>query len=163
MDLRSPIPDNISDVLLRVIRFTQLRRAILQRNIRGIKTPGYVPRDLPVIEFADVLDNAVTEHCRHHRLLFRDTANIKFGTGGTMRIRPLADEYAKTLLQANPDEYLTLQINRLLEDCLNQKVAEELIRQDAGPVCGSFGVELDQMVAVDASAEDLPPQKSPTD
>jgi hypothetical protein len=160
MDLLSPILDNVSDLLLRVIRFTQLRRAVLQRNIRGMSTPGYVPRDLPVIEFAEVLDNAITEHRQHCRLLFRDTANIRFGLGGTMRIRPLTDEYARALLQANPDEYLTLQINRLLEDCLNQKVAEELMRQDSRPICGSMGVDLDDMVAVDASPEDLPPQTS---
>ena len=163
MDLRSFIPDNPSDVLVRIIRFTQLRRAILHENIRGVNTPGYVPRDLPVIEFAGLLDDAVTEHRRHHRLVFRDTANITFGPGGTMRIRPLTDEFAKTLLEANPDEYLALQINRLLEDCLNQKVAEELIRQASGPMCGAFGMGLDEMVAAEASAEDLPPKTDSAD
>jgi hypothetical protein len=163
MDLRSPIVDNVSDVLLRIVRFTQLRRVILNRNICGIDVPGYVPRDLPVVEFAGVLDNAIAEHRRHHRLLFRDTANIKFGAGGTLRVRPLTDEYARTLLRANRDEYLALQINRLLEDWLNQKVAEELIQEDSRPMCRPFGVDLDDMVAVEASSEDAPPRTNSMD
>ena len=57
-------------------------------------TPGYIPRDLPVVEFAAMLHVAVSEHVQHHRLVFRDTTNMTFGDGGTMRIHPIADDHA---------------------------------------------------------------------
>ena len=156
MDLLSLIPDNISEVLLKIIQFTELRRSVLYRNIHGVNTPGYSPRDLPVVEFAEVLNAAINEHVQHHRLLFRDTANIAFGGGGAMRIHPIADEGARTLLETNRDEYLELQIDRLLENSLNQKVAEQLMQQNTGPICGSVRVDRDEVMASDMFPEDLP-------
>lgn len=163
MDLSALIPDNISEVLLKIIQFTELRRSILHRNIHGISTPGYAPRDMPVVEFAGVLNAAINEHVQHHRLLFRDTPNIAFGGGGTMRIHPVADERARALLEADRDEYLELQVNRLLENSLNQKVAKELMRQNTGPSCGSVRVDLDEVMASDAFPDDSPSPPNSTD
>jgi flagellar basal body rod protein FlgB len=134
MDLLSLIPDNITEVLVEIMRFTELRRPILHRNIHSVDTPGFIPHDLPVREFADVLDAAVTEHLRNHRLLFRDTANIWFGVRGSARVRPVVDAHAHALLQKSRDEYIEMQVNKLLENALNRKVAGELLQQKCG-VC----------------------------
>jgi hypothetical protein len=130
MDLPPLVQDNIGEVLVKIIGFTDLRRSILHGNIHNLHAAGYVPQDLPVLEFAEVLDSAVTEHLQNHRLLFQDTLHIRFGPNGVMHIRPVVDEYAKTLLDSDPDEYLELQIDRLLENTLNRMVAEQLIRQN---------------------------------
>ncbi len=130
MDLPPLIQDNIGEVLVKIIGFTDVRRTILHGNIHNLHRKGYVPQDLPVLEFAEVLDSAVTEHLQNHRLLFQDTLHIRFGPNGVMHIRPVIDEYAKTLLESDPDEYLELQIDRLLENTLNRMVAEQLIRQN---------------------------------
>jgi flagellar basal body rod protein FlgB len=156
MDLLSLIPDNITEVLVKIIQFTELRRGILNGNIRGLHTPGYAPRDLPVIEFAELLHVAISEHLQHHRLLFRDTTNIAFGNGGTMRIHPVADDPARTLLQTNPDEYLNLQINRLMENSLNWTVAQELIRRRSGTASCLPYLNRDNAAATDVLPEDQP-------
>jgi len=126
------IPDNVSEVLVKIIRFTDLRRRILHQNLHNVDTPCFTPRDLPVREFAEVLNEAVAEHLRSHRLLFRDTGNIQFGPKDTMRIQPEVDSHAHGLLQTDRDEYVELQVNKLLENSLNRKIAEELLRHKCG-------------------------------
>jgi len=163
MDLLSFIPDNITEVLVKIIQFAELRRGILNGNVRGVHTPGYVPRDLPVVEFADLLHVAIGEHVQHQRLLFLDTANITFGNGGTMRIHPVTDDHARTLLQANLDEYLNLQINRLVENSLNLKVAQELMQRHSGTACCLPYADRDKAVATDASPEDLSSRPAATE
>jgi hypothetical protein len=132
MDLLSLIPDNITEVLLKIVRFTELRRRILQRNIHHVGREDFVPQDMPVREFADLLDHAVAEHLRNDRLLFRDTRSIRFGAHGEMRVRPHEDVQARALLARDPDAYMEMQVNKLLENALNRKVAEELLRQKYG-------------------------------
>ena len=163
MDLLSFIPDNITEVLAKIVQFTELRRGILNGNIRGLHTPGYVPRDLPVLEFAELLHVAIGEHLQHHRLLFRDTANINFGDGGTMRIHPIADEHARTLLETNPDEYLNLQISRLLENSLNWKVAQELMQRHSGTIYSLPDMNPDKAVATDTFPDDQPSRPAATE
>jgi hypothetical protein len=163
MDLLSLIPDNITEVLVKIVQFTDLRRGILNGNIRGMDTPGYIPRDLPVLEFAELLHVAIGEHLQRHRLLFRDTTNMTFGDGGTMRIHPIADDRAAALLKTNPDEYLNLQINRLVENSLNGKVAQELIRQHSGTACCPPNVDSGNAVATDVFPEDLSSRPATTE
>jgi flagellar basal body rod protein FlgB len=161
MDLLPFIPDNITEVLAKIVQFTELRRGILNGNVRGIHTRGYRPRDLPVVEFANLLNVAISEHLQHHRLLFRDTENITFGDGGTMRIHPIADEHAGSLLQTNPDQYLNLQISRLFENSLNWQVARELMQRHSGTVCDLPSMTRDNAVATDVFSEDLPSRPAP--
>jgi hypothetical protein len=162
MDLVSFIPDNITEVLAKIVQFTELRRGILNGNVRGIRTHGYIPRDLPVAEFADLLNVAISEHMQHHRLLFRDTQNIIFGDRGTMRVRPIADEHAGALLQTNPDGYLNLQTARLWENALNCQVARGLMQRHSGTVCSLPDTDRDA-VATDAYPEDLPSRPASTE
>jgi flagellar basal body rod protein FlgB len=129
MNLPSLIIDNITELLVKIIEFTQTRREILTQNINNVHDSGFVPKDLLVDEFSELLHNAIDEHIQNRRLLLRDTENIKFGVNGSFEVKPIVDEYAKKLLENNRDEYLELQLNKLLENSLNQKVAAQLLRQ----------------------------------
>ncbi|MBN1509258.1 MAG: hypothetical protein JW955_20605 [Sedimentisphaerales bacterium] len=163
MDLLPFIPDNITEVLVKIVQFTELRRGILNGNVRALHTPGYAPRDLPILEFANLLHVAVGEHLRHRRLLFHDTTNIKFGGGGTMRVHPITDDHARRLLETSPDEYLNLQIGRLLENSLNWKVARELLRRHSGTICNLPNVSSDKVVATDGFPDDEPSRPAATE
>ena len=134
MNLTSLITDNITEILVKIIEFTETRQKILTRNITNIHDPGFVPKDLAVDEFSNSLNNAIDEHIRNQRLLLRDTENVKFGGSGSFEVKPLVDECGKELLEESRDEYLELQINKLSENSLNQRVAAELLRQKRRPV-----------------------------
>ena len=45
---------------------------------------------------------------------------------------PVVDEPARRLLEANANEYLELQLKKLSENAINQKVAAELLKQKQG-------------------------------
>lgn len=157
------IADNISDVLVKIVHFTQLRRRVLHENLHKAGDPGFTPKDLPVRELAEVLNVAVAEHLQSHRLLFRDTPNIKFGPNNTMEAWPVVDPQAHALLQTNRDEYTELQIGKLLENCLNRKVAEELLRQKGGTVSPDVDWELGKLLAGDQPTVDSPANGDITD
>ncbi len=126
------ITDNIAEVLVKIIKFTRTRQKILIRNINSIHTPGFVPKDLAVDEFSDLLHEAIYEHTHNRRLLLRDTESIKFGPAGRFEVKPLIDKYAKELLLEDKNKYLELQIDKLLENMLNYRVAAELLKQKQG-------------------------------
>ncbi len=128
MNLTSLITDNITEILVKIIEFTRTRQKIITQNITNVNNPGFVPKELAVNEFSGLLNNAIDEHIRNQRLLLRDTENIKFGAGGSFEVKPMVDEHSKELLEENRDEYLELQITKLLENSLNQRVAAELLR-----------------------------------
>ena len=134
MNLPSLATDNITELLTKIIEFTHARQKILTQNMNNVHSQGFIPKDLNVDEFSEVLKDAVSEHIRNQRLLLRDTENIKFGEEGRIEIRAIPDKYAKEVLENNPDEYIELQINKLLENSLNQRVAAELLRQKQGTV-----------------------------
>jgi flagellar basal body rod protein FlgB len=134
MKLSSLVSDNISEVLVKILQFTQTRHNILTQNINNINSPGFLPRDLAVDEFSKLLNGALNEHVRCQRLMLRDTDNIKFGMDGAFEIKPIIDQRAKALLEEDCDLYLEMQINKLLENSLNRKVAAELLKQKQGAV-----------------------------
>ena len=129
MNLMSLITDNITEILVKIIEFTHNRQKILSQNITNVNKPGFVPKELAVEEFSNLLNNALEEHIRNQRLILRDTENIKFGVRGSFEVKPMADKHSKELLEKNRDKYLELQINKLLENSLNQRVAAKLLRQ----------------------------------
>ncbi len=129
MNLTSLITDNVTELLIKIIEFTKSRQKILIQNINNIHRVDFVPKDLAIEEFCGVLNNAIDEHTHNQRLLFYDTQNIKFGAASSLKIYPKIDEEAKELLEENCNEYLELQIDKLIENSLNQKVAAELLRQ----------------------------------
>jgi len=134
MNLASLIVDNIGELLVKIIEFTQTRQKILSRNINNVHSFDFVPKDLAVDEFSELLNGAIEEHIRSGRLMLRDTGSIKFGVSGSFEAKPVVDEYAKELLEENRDDYLELQISKLLENSLNQRAATELFRQKQGMI-----------------------------
>jgi flagellar basal body rod protein FlgB len=134
MNLTSLITDNIAEILIKIVKFTQTRQKILIQNIINIHDPGFVPKELAVNEFSDLLNNAIDEHVRNERLVLRDTENIKFGMSGGLEVKPVVDKYGKELFQQDRDEYIEWQTSKLWENSLNQKVAAELLKQKQGTI-----------------------------
>jgi flagellar basal body rod protein FlgB len=134
MNLMSLLTDNITDILIKIVKFTRTRQKILIQNIINVQDPGFTPKELEVDEFSDVLNNAIDEHVRNNRLVLRDTENIKFGTSGSIELKPIVDEQGIKLLEENREEYIERQINKLWENALNQKLAAELLRQKQGTI-----------------------------
>jgi flagellar basal body rod protein FlgB len=67
----SLVTDNITELLVKIIEFTQTRQKILTQNVNNLHTLGFVPQDLAVDEFSDLLNGAIDEHIRSRRLLLR--------------------------------------------------------------------------------------------
>jgi len=134
MNTPSVVTDNITELLVKIIEFTQIRQKILYHNINNHRGLDFVPKDLAVDEFSRSLDVAINEHVRNRRLVLCDTQNVRFGARGTFETEPIVDEEAGRLLAANRDEYLEMQLNKLMENSLNQRVAAELLRQKQGMV-----------------------------
>ncbi|HUT31466.1 MAG TPA: hypothetical protein VMX13_16850 [Sedimentisphaerales bacterium] len=130
----SLVTDNIAELLVKIVEFTQTRQKVLTRNINNLRSPGFIPCDLDVDEFSELLNCAVDEHLRAHRLLLRDTENIKFGPSGAFQVKPVPDDHAKKLLEHSPDQYIELQINKLMQNSINQRIATELLKQKQGAV-----------------------------
>lgn len=138
MNLTALITDNITEILKKIIEFTQARQKILAQNITNLNTPGFVPRELEVDEFSDMLHNAIDEHIRSQRLILQDSENIKFCSSGGFTAKPINDETSKQLLEENRDQYLELQINKLWENSLNQKMAAEILKQKQEVVFSNY-------------------------
>lgn len=129
MNLTLSTTDNITELLVKIIEFTQTRQKILIQNINHCNRYGFIPKDLAVDEFCNLINGAINEHSRSRRLLFCDTKNIKFGDSCRLEVRPTTDEHAQKLLEGNRNKYIELQINKLLENSLNQRAAAVLLRQ----------------------------------
>jgi len=129
MNLLALVTDEITEILIKIMQFTQRRQKVLTRNIREMGKPGFEPRDLAVEEFSESLNTAIEEYARNRRLVLCDTATIRFGLDGKVDAEPVRDEPGKELLDRDRDEYLEFQLDKLLENSLNQRVAAELIRQ----------------------------------
>lgn len=121
------ITDGIAELLVNVIEFTDIRQKILNQNINNMHISGYVPQDLPINEFSELLDDAIDEYIQNRQFLLCDSSNIKFSGG--LYVRPIPDGAAKSLLEEDRDKYLESQINKLMENSLNQRLAAELLRQ----------------------------------
>jgi len=134
MNLMSLITDNVTELLIKIVKFTQTRQKLLIQNIINAQNPGFVPQELEVDEFSDLLNNAIDEHVRNQRLVLCDTENIKFGARGSIELKPVLDEHGIKLLEENRDEYIERQISKLWENSINQKVAAELLRQKQGTI-----------------------------
>ena len=129
MKLSPSTTDNITEVLFKIIEFTRARQDILISNVNNVNEPEFVPEDLMVEEFSILLSGAIDEHINSQRLVLYDTEHIKFGSGGNFEVKPVVDGYAVELLESNSDEYLELQIDKLVENSLNLRIASELLRQ----------------------------------
>ncbi|MHC5059917.1 MAG: hypothetical protein ACYTFK_02375 [Planctomycetota bacterium] len=119
--------DNITELLAKIVEFTERRHKILSHNIEAVETPGFVPMDLDDADFADLMSQAVSEHIRNKRLLLRDSNTVKFGPSGSFKTVPIVDDYAKQVFEKDTKEYLKLQIDKLSENLINNRTASELL------------------------------------
>ncbi|MFC1738788.1 hypothetical protein ACFL1G_07060 [Planctomycetota bacterium] len=129
MKLQSVVTDNITELLVKIIKFTRARQKILVRNINSVNIRGFKPKELSVGDFSSLLNNAINEHIENRRLVLCDTENIKFGIGGSVEIKAVTDKFAQYVLKKSRNAYLELQIDKLMENSLNQKIAAVLLRQ----------------------------------
>ncbi len=134
MNLTTTVTDNIGELLVKIIEFTRVREEVLTGNINDVHIDGFEPRDLVDEEFAEALAGAVGGHMRFKRLVLRDTDNVKFGMNGSFKVKAVVDEYARSLLDSDKQEYLEHQTHKLAENSLNRRVASELLRQKHGMV-----------------------------
>jgi hypothetical protein len=75
------------------------------------------------------MTEAVSEHIRSKRLLLCDRENISFGEAGSFDVDPVIDSKAKDLLKTNTKDYLQMQIHKLSENLMNNRIAVELLKQ----------------------------------
>jgi flagellar basal body rod protein FlgB len=132
MNLPLLITDNITELLLKILKFTQMRERILRENINNFHAREFVPKDLTVEEFSEALNEALGEYVQKRRLMFRDRENIKFGVNGNFEAWAVEDAHAQKLLMKNPDAYLKLQLRKLFENTINQRMTRELLKQKEG-------------------------------
>ncbi|MBN2020530.1 MAG: hypothetical protein JW749_09920 [Sedimentisphaerales bacterium] len=129
MNLQTLATDNITELLLKIIEFTQNRQEIIIQNIKSAHNCNFVPKDMPVEEFSNLMNIALFEHALNQRLLLCDGRHIKFGANGTIEITPVIDAQGKLLLEKDRNGFLRAQITKLMENTLNQKIATEMLRQ----------------------------------
>lgn len=127
MDAWPLITDGITELLVNIIEFTNIRQKVLHQNINNMHISDYVPQELPIDEFSELLDDAIDEYIHSRHFLLCDSSNIKFGGG--LYVRPVSDRAALSLLEEDRDKYLESQIDKLMENSLNQRLAAELLRQ----------------------------------
>ena len=100
MKLSATTIDNITEVLTRIVEFTDRRREVLTRNLFDYQSDGFQPKDLPVCEFAECID-----------------------------VDPVIDSKAQNLLKRSTKDYLQMQIHKLSENLMNNRIAVELLKQ----------------------------------
>ncbi len=129
MDLSLLIEDNIDEILVRIIEFTRRRHKIITDNINNIDMPGFVPVCLDVEQFADIMNGALAEHLLNDRLVLADTESITFQQGGSFEAKTIIDQDAKELFENDIAAYMQTQREKLKENSLHNRIANEILRQ----------------------------------
>lgn len=127
--LPPPTTDNLTELLCRIIDFTERRKEVLTRNLFDYRSSNFVPKDLPVHEFADTLTHALAEHIRNKRLLLEDRQNVHFYGNGDFDAAATVDSEGAVLLENNPQAFIQEQIRKLSENLIHNRLATELLRQ----------------------------------
>jgi hypothetical protein len=115
--------DSVTEVLEKILYFIVSRHKILKDNIAKFYHEGFVPLDLPVDEFATIIEYAI-EHKRNNLFLLYNTNNIEFRPDGTVLAVPVVDRDAQKSLKSNIDEFLEEQFKKLEESSSDQKFTE---------------------------------------
>jgi hypothetical protein len=121
--------DNVTEILNKILEFTDRRKQVLTRNILEMHAAGFVPVDLDDDGFARVMTVALSEHVTSRRLMLCDCDTIKFGAEGEFESMPVEDSRAADMLKSSPKDYLDYQVHKLSENWLNRKVTVALLRQ----------------------------------
>jgi len=129
MDLLSFVTDNVTELLVKVMEFTEARQKILIRNIRCVDDAGFVPQDVPMEEFCVLMDAAIAEHADSRRLVLGGSEHIRFDGRNGFEVYSVADTVALELRKSDREAYLKDQVAKLVENALHQRVAAQLLRQ----------------------------------
>lgn len=129
MNIKNKISDNITEVLTRIVEFTDRRNKLIKQNIANANSDNYTPTDLDDAAFADLMANAVAEHISSNRLLLIDSENFKFGPEGKFESFPVPDYEAKKLLASDTKLYIKHQLKKMSENILNKKIASKMLLQ----------------------------------
>lgn len=129
MNISTTVTDNMTEVLTRIVEFTERRRDVLTRNLFDYRQRGFRPQDLPVYEFASCMTEAVCEHVRSQRLMMCDRPHVQFDTDGRFDAQTVVDMDAEKILQSDIKQYLQMQIRKLSENLMNNRIAVELLKQ----------------------------------
>ncbi len=122
-ELSSLVRDNIDEMLVRIIQFTNIHHNILTENIRNCRQNNFVPMYVDVDDFAKVVSVALSEHQRSKRLAMCDSRTIRFTLGGEFSVEPQTDIEAAILIEEDFQAYIELQKNRLKDNMSNNKTA----------------------------------------
>ena len=123
------VTDNISELLLNIFQFAQARQKTLVTNIRNMDTPGFVPTDLPCRQFAHLMHIALDAHQLSDTLLLADTKYIRFLGQGRFEVKPVPDTHAKELLDTSKERYIQFEVEKIIENAVNQRFAAQLLRE----------------------------------
>ena len=129
MKLSTVTTDNLTEILTKVIEFTDRRGSILSKNILNVNSENFTPKDLDAEGFADLMAGALSEHLINNRILLKDNDNFKFGADGFFEAAPVTDHQAMTLKQNDTKQYLDQQLKRLSENRVNKRIACRLLTQ----------------------------------
>ena len=66
---------------------------------------------------------------RSQRLLLCDRDHVTFGKEGSFDALPVVDSEAEDLLKTDTKEYLQMQIHKLSENLMNNRIAVDLLKQ----------------------------------
>jgi hypothetical protein len=124
----SSVSDNISELLLLIIKFTAHRQRLHLKNLKHTDNHHYRPLDLPVEEFSTLIHTAISEHTLHQRLVLYDTDTIQFHPGGDLHIHPVEDPLALHLHRKDRKAYIAYIHGKLHENSLNQQIAFQLFK-----------------------------------
>ncbi|OQA01577.1 MAG: hypothetical protein BWY69_01331 [Planctomycetes bacterium ADurb.Bin401] len=122
-ELSSLVRDNIDEILVRIIQFTNIHHNLISENIRGYRAAGFVPMFIDVEDFAKVISIALTEHQKTKRLALCDSRTVTFLKDGEFAVEPQVDFEAADLMCKDLPGYLDLQKSRLRENIANNKAA----------------------------------------
>ena len=132
MNLSLTVTDNVTELLVKILEFTERRHEVLMRNILEADDEGFIPKDLDVNGFADVMTHAMTEHIQNNRLMLCDSETLKFGSGGSFQSFEVVDERGQKFFEIDIAKYMEFQIEKLSENLLNSKIAAKLLGQKHG-------------------------------
>lgn len=127
MQLTEHNTDIISELLILLTQFTQIRHRILKQNIQCAGTQHYLPKDLRADEFSEILNDAITEYILNQRLILRDTDTISFGPNASAMFKPVPDPEARKLLKHDKRDYVQFQNSKIRENALNERIAKKLL------------------------------------
>jgi hypothetical protein len=122
-ELSSLVRDNIDEILVRIIQFTNIHHTILTDNLRNSRETNFVPMYVDVEDFATVISTALTEHQKSKRLSLCDSRTVNFISGGEFEIEPQVDVQAADLKEKDFIAYIELQKERMRENISNNKAA----------------------------------------